>query len=268
MISNLNRYSTPSKHYYYFYVLYFQLILEMLNKESVNKPLNIVVFSGAGMSAESGIQTFRDSGGLWENYDIHEVATPEAWSKDPDLVTDFYNMRRKAIIEALPNKAHNVIAELESYGKVHVITQNIDDLHERAGSTSVLHLHGNIRYAKSSGPNQESRYYKIDGWKLTAEDKCPEGYRLRPHVVWFGEAVPAYDEAARIIEDAEILIVIGTSLQVYPAAGLIHYARHALQKFIVDPQATSLASGDFIPINQPATSGIEEILVKIKEASN
>ena len=143
---------------------------------------NLVVFSGAGMSAESGISTFRDSGGLWEQFNIEDVATPEAWKKNPDLVTDFYNQRRKQVIDVEPNVAHKLIAAMENDFSVQVITQNIDDLHERAGSTNILHLHGNIRLAKSSGPKQEEKYYPIEGWELTANDKCFEGFRLRPHV--------------------------------------------------------------------------------------
>lgn len=220
----------------------------------------IVVFSGAGMSAESGISTFRDSNGLWENYNIEEVATPQAWNRDPNLVTEFYNARRKNILEANPNEAHKAIAELESLGNVIVVTQNIDDLHERSGSTNVLHLHGNIRYSKSSGPNQEREYYPIDGWKLTANDTCPEGYRLRPHVVWFGEAVPAYEEAATLLLQADVLIVIGTSLQVYPAAGLIHYAENAESKFIIDPKADELTvPPEFQKLKLNASEGMQEI---------
>ncbi|BAP37319.1 putative NAD-dependent protein deacetylase [Acinetobacter guillouiae] len=154
----------------------------------------IVVFSGAGMSAESGISTFRDSNGLWENYDIQEVATPEAWQRNPALVQRFYNERRQHILKARPNQAHDIIAQLEQHFDVIVITQNIDDLHERAGSQQVIHLHGNIRLAKSSKPNAQytTEFYSIDGWQLDLEQhKCPEGYPLRPHVVWFGEAVPA-----------------------------------------------------------------------------
>lgn len=228
--------------------------------------MKIVVFSGAGMSAESGIQTFRDSNGLWENYKIEEVATPEAWNKDPDMVTDFYNQRRKGILDSIPNKAHRSIADLEKLTPVTVVTQNIDDLHERAGSTDVLHLHGNITYAKSSGPNQESTYYKIDGWQLGPTDICPEGYRLRPHVVWFGEAVPVYDEAVNYMEQADILIVIGTSLQVYPAAGLIQYARSAKLKYVIDPKANELqVPGDFNKINAGAEQGMEIVLNEIKK---
>lgn len=226
----------------------------------------IVVFSGAGMSAESGIQTFRDSNGLWENHDIKDVATPEAWDKDADLVTRFYNERRKRIIETTPNSAHTTIANLESYASTSVITQNIDDLHERAGSNSVLHLHGNIRFSKSSGPNQEREYYPIEGWELTSDDYCPEGYRLRPHVVWFGEDVPAYQQALAELEKATLLIVIGTSLQVYPAAGLIHYANNARLKFIIDPNAHQLGvPDDFIALSLSATEGMRVIEEEIKK---
>ncbi|MDG1331558.1 MAG: Sir2 family NAD-dependent protein deacetylase [Crocinitomicaceae bacterium] len=216
----------------------------------MNRVLNIIVFSGAGMSAESGIETFRDSNGLWENYRIEDVATPQAWAKDPDLVTNFYNERRRTIIQATPNDAHLGVKSLEEIGEVLVITQNIDDLHERAGSSNVLHLHGNIRQAKSSGPNQEKEYYPIDGWKLDHTTICPDGYRLRPHVVWFGEDVPCYEEAAIQLDQADILIVIGTSLQVYPAAGLIQFAAKAQQKFIIDPKADELCvPSDFIKLN-------------------
>lgn len=226
----------------------------------------IVVFSGAGMSAESGIQTFRDSDGLWENHRIEEVATPQAWAKDPDMVTAFYNMRRKNVMEAQPNAAHIAIAELEDIAEVLVVTQNIDDLHERAGSKHVLHLHGNIRYSKSSGPNQEKAIYEISGHELTANDVCPEGHRLRPHVVWFGEAVPAYDEAAKLLHTADILIVVGTSLQVYPAAGLIHYAEHATHSYIVDPKAETLSvPTQFTKISAGASEGVQRIAEQIRK---
>ncbi len=226
----------------------------------------IVVFSGAGMSAESGIQTFRDSDGLWENHRIEDVATPQAWARDPDLVTAFYNARRKSIIEANPNSAHLGIAELSKHGTVYVITQNIDDLHERAGSQKVLHLHGNIRLSKSSGPNQELAYYPIDGWKLKNE-VCPDGYRLRPHVVWFGEAVPAYSEAAELLQTADVLIVVGTSLQVHPAAGLIHYANKAHTKFLIDPKADSLeVPSDFAKIVALASEGIRLVTERIRDS--
>lgn len=228
--------------------------------------MKIVIFSGAGMSAESGINTFRDSNGLWEQYSISEIATPEAWNKNPKLVQDFYNMRRKQIIESVPNEAHAIVKLLESFAEVKVITQNIDDLHERAGSTSVLHLHGNIRFAKSSGPEQEKEYYPIAGWELTMEDKCSKGYVLRPHVVWFGEAVPMYEKAIEEITTADILIVIGTSLQVYPAAGLIHYASKNCLKIIIDPKADELNSTtDFIVFKENASDGMRKCMELIKK---
>lgn len=200
----------------------------------------LVVFSGAGMSAESGISTFRDSNGLWENYDIQQVATPEAWERNPALVQRFYNERRKNILEARPNEAHQYIAKLQDYYDVQVITQNIDDLHERAGSQNVLHLHGNIRLAKSSGPDAQytTQFYEVNGWKLDLEqDFCPNGYPLRPHVVWFGEAVPAYEEAIRLVQSADIFIVIGSTLSVYPVAALVHEIPHYSKAYYIDPQA-------------------------------
>lgn len=225
-----------------------------------------MIFSGAGMSAESGISTFRDSGGLWEKYAIEDVATPEAWRKNPDLVTDFYNQRRKQIMETEPNEAHRTIANLEKNHDVIVITQNIDDLHERAGSSNVMHLHGNIRFAKSSGPNQEKEYYFIDGWKLCAEDFCSEGFRLRPHVVWFGEDVPMYETAIKEIESAEVFIVIGTSLQVYPAAGLIHYASRNADKWIIDPNVAAFSvPNSFKKIDKSASEGMEYLLTRLVE---
>ncbi len=228
--------------------------------------MKVVFFSGAGMSAESGIGTFRDKGGLWENHRIEDVATPEAWKRNPDLVTEFYNLRRKKIFETEPNKAHFAIAQLENIIDVHVITQNIDDLHERAGSKKVLHLHGNIKYAKSSGPNQDKKYYLLKNWNLTKHDLCDEGYRLRPHVVWFGESVPAFDEAAEIIKNADIFIVIGTSLQVYPAAGLIQYANNAKTKILVDPNASSINGiEDFKVYSNTATEGVLLAINEIKK---
>jgi NAD-dependent deacetylase len=221
----------------------------------------IVVFSGAGMSAESGIQTFRDSNGLWEKYRIEDVATPDAWIRNPKLVQDFYNQRRKQILESAPNEAHLLIKSLESRYDVIVITQNIDDLHERAGSTSIIHLHGNITQSKSSGPNKESAYYDIDGWELKSTDLCPEGYPLRPHVVWFGEEVPMYDKAIELIQQADILIVIGTSLQVYPAAGIIHYAPNDCKKFIIDPGVKNLSlPANFHAIEASATEGMQKVI--------
>ena len=224
----------------------------------------IVVFSGAGMSAESGIQTFRDHGGLWEQYRIEDVATPEAWNRDPELVTRFYNERRKQIIETSPNEAHQLIQQLELTHDVTVITQNIDDLHERAGSSKVLHLHGNIRLSKSSGPNQEANYYPIESWELTETNRCPEGYRLRPHVVWFGEPVPMLEEAQKLISSADLVIIIGTSLRVYPAAGLIHHIKENSKTYLIDPNADRLTLPNWIEaVNESAVKGMKLLYEKL-----
>ncbi len=221
------------------------------------KKQKLVLFSGAGMSAESGISTFRDSDGLWEQYSIEEVATPQAWLRDPKKVQTFYNQRRKQIIETQPNSAHILTAALEKQFDVTIITQNIDDLHERAGSSRVLHLHGHIRYSKSSGPHSEKEYYPIEGFELTTDDVCPSGYPLRPHVVWFGEEVPMLEVAAEIISTAHILLVIGTSLNVYPAAGLIHVAPSNAKKIIIDPNADELhIPSDFEIIKKNAGDGL------------
>jgi NAD-dependent deacetylase len=220
----------------------------------------IVVFTGAGMSAESGIKTFRDSDGLWENYKIEEVATPEAWQRNPSMVQQFYNERRKNILESQPNEAHFFIKDLENSFDVQVVTQNIDDLHERAGSKNVLHLHGNIRMAKSSGPNQEKKYYPIEGWELKMADLCDDGFPLRPHVVWFGEEVPMLNVAWKIIEKAEIFIVIGSSLQVYPVASLIHAVKKDCTNIFIDPNASSiLTTTNFTCINETAVNALPKL---------
>ncbi|MGQ1478842.1 SIR2 family NAD-dependent protein deacylase [Acinetobacter baumannii] len=223
----------------------------------------LVVFSGAGMSAESGISTFRDSNGLWENYDIQQVATPEAWERNPALVQRFYNERRKNILEAQPNEAHQYIAKLQDHYDVQVITQNIDDLHERAGSQNVLHLHGNIRLAKSSGPDAQytTQFYEVNGWKLDLEqDFCPDGYPLRPHVVWFGEAVPAYEEAICLVQSADIFIVIGSTLSVYPVAALVHEIPHYTKAYYINPQADhSRVPPQYKLLNMTATEGMHEL---------
>lgn len=224
--------------------------------------LNIIIFTGAGISAESGISTFRDSGGLWERYKIEEVATPEAWNKNPKQVLDFYNERRKQILLSNPNKAHILLAELQAkYPQTKIITQNIDDLHERAGSWNVIHLHGEIRKARST--KDESIVLPINGWRLDLGDLCPLGSQLRPHVVWFGEEVPAMNIAIRNIEKADILVVIGTSLNVYPAAGLIHYAPENCDQWIIDPNAHQMSVPGFKVIRKTATEGVHEWL-KIK----
>ncbi|HJE53253.1 NAD-dependent deacylase [Acinetobacter sp. YH12208] len=224
----------------------------------------LVVFSGAGMSAESGINTFRDSDGLWEQYRIEDVATPQAWARDPQLVQRFYNARRKNILEAEPNTAHLQIAQLQQDYDVHVITQNIDDLHERAGSSKVIHLHGNIRLAKTSGPDAQSttEFYPVEETELDLNKHfCTAGYPLRPHVVWFGEAVPAYAEAQNCVQDADIFVVIGTSLQVYPVAGLIHDIPASCQAYYIDPKADQQQLPvQFHKITQTATHGMQQLI--------
>jgi NAD-dependent deacetylase len=198
----------------------------------------LVVLSGAGMSQESGIRTFRDMGGLWEEYDISEVATPEAWERNPELVQSFYNDRRKQLFEAKPNDGHIGLADLEKFFDVEIITQNIDDLHERAGSKKVLHLHGELKKARST--KDPSLIYTLDSWELKMGDKCEKGSQLRPHIVWFGEAVPAMDEAIEITSKADIFVVVGTSLNVYPAAGLLHYVRKEVPIYLIDPNPVNV----------------------------
>lgn len=193
----------------------------------------IVVLTGAGMSAESGIPTFRGGDGLWENHKITDVASPEGWAKDPHLVLEFYNQRRKGIIEAAPNRGHHILAELEKNFDVQIITQNIDDLHERAGSTQVLHLHGEIRKVRST--SHPELIYEWPTWELKWGDKCERGSQLRPHIVWFGEDVPMIEPAADLCATADIFIIVGTSLQVYPAAGLIHCTPLGIPRYIIDP---------------------------------
>lgn len=221
----------------------------------------IVVFSGAGMSEESGLKTFRDMGGLWEEYDIHEVATIEAWNRNPNLVLDFYNQRRKQVLEAEPNAAHIAIAKLESKYDVVVVTQNIDNLHERAGSSKVFHLHGEILKVRSV--HNPDVLYDLDG-PLSIGDTDPEGNQLRPHVVWFGEQVPAYDQGKEIIESADILIVVGTSLNVYPAAGLVFFAPPNAKKYLIDPDAASVTSlPDIELIREKAGIAIPKLVTKL-----
>lgn len=186
------------------------------------------------MSAESGLKTFREMGGLWEEYDISEVATPQAWERNPKLVLDFYNQRRKQLVEAKPNNGHLQLVNLEKHYNVHIITQNVDDLHERAGSKNILHLHGELKKVRST--IDENLVYSLENWELNWGDKCDKGSQLRPHIVWFGEAVPNIPIAISIVEKADILVVIGTSLNVYPAAGLLEYANKGVPIYIIDPE--------------------------------
>ncbi|MGE0566820.1 MAG: NAD-dependent deacetylase [Bacteroidia bacterium] len=198
----------------------------------------LVIFSGAGISAESGIKTFRDSGGLWEEHKVEDVATIEAWERDKALVTRFYNQRRKQVMEASPNNAHKVIAELQNDFDVQVITQNVDNLHERAGSEKVIHLHGEIMKARSTiDPNL---VYDLKKWEIKMGDTCKLGSQLRPHIVWFGEMVPMMEIAIEKVMESQILVVVGTSLNVYPAAGLINYAADNIGKWLVDPGSFNL----------------------------
>lgn len=221
---------------------------------------NLVIFSGAGISAESGLKTFRDSNGLWENYDVSEVATPEAWQKDFEMVLHFYNLRRKQVLEASPNEAHACIEQLQSKFNLKVITQNIDDLHERGGANDVLHLHGEIVKSRST---LTDKVYPIDGYEIKAGDVCEEGAQLRPHVVWFGEAVPAMEEAIEICQTADIFIIVGTSLNVYPAAGLINYVPNHCQKYLIDPKAVSLQQDDVITIISTASEGLPKLVEEL-----
>lgn len=193
----------------------------------------IVVLTGAGMSAESGISTFRDSGGLWEKYDIMDVATLEAWERNMDMVNEFYNQRRKQLHEVEPNEGHYALVRLEERYDVHIITQNVDDLHERAGSSGVLHLHGELKKVRSSV--DENLVYGLDGWELKKGDTCEKGSQLRPHIVWFGEPVPMIPKAAEISSTADICLIIGTSLNVYPAAGLVNYIKPGTPIYLIDP---------------------------------
>ncbi len=218
---------------------------------------HLVVLSGAGISAESGLKTFRDSDGLWNGYNVYEVASPDGWHKNPQLVLDFYNARRKDVAAALPNAAHIGLAELEQDFDVTIITQNIDDLHERAGSTSVLHLHGEIFKMRSVA--DEESIFNIRG-DINLGDTAADGAQLRPHIVWFGEAVPMMEKAAALLNDCDYFVVVGTSLQVYPAASLLYYAPPFLPKFIIDkkiPATEKLAN--LHVIEMPATEGVTEL---------
>ncbi|WP_291855836.1 Sir2 family NAD-dependent protein deacetylase [Marinilabilia sp.] len=224
----------------------------------------LVVLSGSGLSAESGIQTFRDMGGLWEQYDITEVASPHAWETNRQVVLDFYNQRRKQLFECRPNTAHYALAELEESFEVSIITQNVDDLHERAGSSNVLHLHGELKKARST--IDPHLIYEMDHWELKEGDLCEKGSQLRPHIVWFGESVDAIAEAAEIAATADIFLVIGTSLSVYPAAGLIEFVPAAVPVFIIDPGSPAYISSPNIEVlKHKATSGMEILKEKLEK---
>jgi NAD-dependent deacetylase len=218
----------------------------------------IVVLSGAGISAESGIPTFRASDGLWENYRIEDVATPEGWKKNPSLVQDFYNQRRKQALSVEPNAGHRALVKLEEKYDVTVITQNVDNLHEKAGSSKVVHLHGELFKSRSSV--NESLVYDIEGWEIKMGDLCERGSQLRPHIVWFGEAVPMMDLALDITNEADIFIVVGTSLNVYPAAGLVYVVRDEVPIYVVDPTIPDMQKRTNVTfIAEPATVGLTQL---------
>lgn len=225
----------------------------------------LVILSGAGISQESGLKTFRDMGGLWEQYDVTEVASPEAWRSNPELVLRFYNERRKQLWEAQPNAGHIGIAELEKWFDVEVITQNVDDLHEQAGSRKVLHLHGELRKARSTADPR--LVYKLKTWELKLGDTCEKGSQLRPHIVWFGEMVTEIEKAAQIVQTADIFVVVGSSLVVFPAAGLIHYIKSGVPVFVIDPHKPEVFIDEVEYIQEKAGKGIEilkEKLIKLK----
>lgn len=215
----------------------------------------LVVLSGAGMSAESGVSTFRDNNGLWENHRIEEVATPSAWENNPQMVLEFYNQRRKQLFEVEPNAGHLALVQLEEKYDVQIITQNVDDLHERAGSKNILHLHGELIKVRST--YDPSLVNTLDGWELKWGDKCEKGYQLRPHIVWFGEGVPLIGTAVEIISEADIVLVIGTSMVVYPAAGLIGYAPVNIPKYYIDPKAFPVSGiANLSVIQEKAGTGV------------
>ncbi|MBR5803134.1 MAG: NAD-dependent deacylase [Bacteroidaceae bacterium] len=228
----------------------------------------LVVLSGAGMSAESGISTFRDAGGLWEKYPVEAVATPEGYARDPELVTRFYNERRRQLQEVEPNQGHRLLAEMEREFDITVITQNVDNLHERAGSSHVIHLHGELTKVTSSRePNNPNfiRELKPEEWEVKIGDLAKDGTQLRPFIVWFGEAVPAIEVAIDYVKEADILVIIGTSLNVYPAAGLLHYASPGAEVFLIDPNEVQVNANRRIhTIRKGASEGVKELWETLK----
>ncbi len=231
----------------------------------MTKP-RIVALTGAGISAESGIKTFRDSGGLWEDYDVLEVASPQAWENNPDLVLNFYNQRRAQLLQTQPNEGHRALAGLENVAEVQVITQNVDDLHERAGSTRVLHLHGELLKVRSTGhPELVYDWFK----DLKRGDLCEMGTQLRPHIVWFGEYVPALEEAIPLVKQAQALLIVGTSMQVYPAAGLVAFADETIPVYYIDPHPyinyELKHSANLVVIGEAAGTGVHRACEAIRQ---
>ncbi len=223
----------------------------------------LVVLTGAGISAESGIRTFRDMGGLWEEYDVMEVASPEGWRKNPQLVLKFYNERRRQLNDVKPNSGHTALAEAEQDFIVNIITQNVDDLHERAGSSSILHLHGELKKARST--TNPTKILDIGYSDINWGDTCDKGYQLRPHIVWFGEDVPAMSDAIKLAQSAEIFAVVGTSLNVYPAAGLVDYVPKCCPIYLVDPNDVSVWRRDVTVIKEKASIGVPRMLKMIRD---
>ena len=225
---------------------------------------NLVILTGAGMSAESGISTFRDAGGLWDKYPVEQVATPEGYAANPQLVTDFYNQRRKQLLDVKPNRGHELVAELEKHFHVTVITQNVDNLHERAGSTEVIHLHGELTKVTSSFQPNNPKYIKElkpEEFEVKIGDKAGDGSQLRPFIVWFGESVPMIETAIDLCEKADIFLIIGTSLNVYPAAGLLNYVPAYVPVYLIDPKQVPIASGRKVHVIQKgASEGMEELI--------
>ena len=219
---------------------------------------HIVILSGAGMSAESGLKTFRDSNGLWEGHDVMEVASPKGFEKDPALVLEFYNQRRRQLLEVEPNRAHLALVEMEKEHKVSIVTQNVDDLHERAGSSSVLHLHGELFKVRSIHDSSDIQEWKKD---LNVGDFCTKGHQLRPHIVWFGEEVPAIPKAISICQTADILIIIGTSMQVYPAASLMNYVDSRTKIYYIDPNPAAIQNEQIVVIAEAASTGIDKVII-------
>ena len=218
---------------------------------------NIVVLSGAGISAESGLKTFRDADGLWEGHDVMEVATPEGWHNNQDLVLRFYNDRRRQLLEVVPNAAHKDLVQLEERYRVSIITQNVDDLHERAGSSQVMHLHGELLKVRSSKDSNDIKPWMTD---LKKGDLCDKGSQLRPHIVWFGEEVPLLDKAADLVSEADVIIIVGTSMQVYPAAGLIDFAKTDAQLYFIDPKPSIGHRKNLTIIPEVASLGIKKVV--------
>lgn len=223
----------------------------------------LVALTGAGFSAESGLATFRDAGGLWEGHRVQDVATPEAWHRNRELVLEFYNQRRRNALEAKPNAGHLILADLEKDFDVTVITQNVDDLHERAGSSRVIHLHGSLFESRST--LDESLIYPIAGWELKIGDRCERGSQLRPNIVWFGEAVPLMEQAIFVVSSCDLFLVAGTSLAVYPAAGLIEYVQPDVPAYIIDPKIPSISRRqNFHFIEEKASTGMMKVVGELK----